>query len=88
MPETGSAFERARVLCDVVGERSEKLAVLHGLWIHDLLCGRLLSAQTRADALLSAAEAAGDPVWIVVGCRAQGVLGYPLANFDKSLAFL
>jgi class 3 adenylate cyclase/tetratricopeptide (TPR) repeat protein len=88
VPETAAAFERARTLCEVVGARTEKLAVLHGLWIHDLISGRLLSAQARADELVVAAEAADDPVWIVIGCRAQGVLGYPLANFRRSLSFL
>ncbi|MBA3666619.1 MAG: AAA family ATPase [Sphingomonas sp.] len=88
VPETGAAFERARELCGVTGHRAELLAVLHGLWINDLLCGRLHSAETRADELLKEAEAANDPVWVVIGCRAQGVLGYPLGNFARSLAFL
>jgi class 3 adenylate cyclase/tetratricopeptide (TPR) repeat protein len=88
VPETGTTFERARSLCESTGNRPELLAVLHGLWIHDLLCGRLHSAQARADALLEAAETADDPVWILIACRAQGVLNYALANFAKALEYL
>ncbi|MCY7338406.1 MAG: AAA family ATPase [Sphingomonas bacterium] len=84
VPETGTAFERARQLCESTGNRQELLAVLHGLWIHDLLCARLTSAQSRADLLQEEAERASDPVWIVVACRAQGVLGYVTAQFSRA----
>ncbi len=84
VPETGTAFERARLLCECTGNRRELLAVLHGLWIHDLLCARLTSAQSRADLLQEEAERAADPIWIVVACRAQGVLGYVTAQFSRA----
>lgn len=88
VPETTAAFERALELCSTKADRPELLAVLHGLWIIDLLCGRLHSAKERADELLKVAETVGDPVWVVVGCRAQGVLAYPLGNFVDSIAYL
>jgi tetratricopeptide (TPR) repeat protein len=87
-PETSAAYERALELCGSTGNHPERLAVLHGLWIIDLLRGRLHSAKERADELLKVAEEVGDPVWVVVGCRAQGVLGYPLGNFSESIVYL
>ena len=88
VPETSAAFERALELCGTKADRPELLAVLHGLWIIDLLCGRLHSAKERADELLKVAETISDPVWVVVGCRARGVLAYPLGNFADSIAYL
>ncbi len=88
LPETGAAFARAKVLCEAIGEKPELLAVLHGLWIHDLLCGRLHSARTRADELLHLAEAEQDDSWTLIGCRARGVLGYPLGEFLLSRRLL
>jgi class 3 adenylate cyclase/tetratricopeptide (TPR) repeat protein len=87
-PETGAAFMRARELCEITGDRIELLAVLHGQWIHDLICGRLLAAQTRAEELLKTAEADNDKAWILIACRANGVLSYPLGKFDEGLSYL
>jgi len=88
LPETGAVFASAKVLCEAIGEKPELLAVLHGLWIHDLLCGRLRSARARADELLQLAEAEQDESWTLIGCRARGVLGYPLGEFDISRRML
>ncbi len=88
VPETGAAFTRAKVLCEAIGEKPELLAVLHGLWIHDLLCGRLHSARERADELLQLAEAEQDDLWTLIGCRARGVLGYALGEFPLSRRLL
>jgi class 3 adenylate cyclase len=88
LPQTGATFARAKVLCEAIGEKPELLAVLHGLWIHDLLCGRLPSARTRADELLQLAEAEQDDSWTLIGCRARGVLGYPLGEFELSRRLL
>jgi predicted ATPase len=88
LPETGAVFARAKVLCEAIGEKPELLAVLHGLWIHDLLCGRLRSARARADELLELAEAEQDDSWTLIGCRARGVLGYPLGEFTISRRML
>ncbi|MDP8915750.1 MAG: adenylate cyclase, partial [Pseudomonadota bacterium] len=84
VPATGETFARAKALCEAIGERSRLAAVLHGLWTHDLLCGRLRSAKVRADELLELAETEQDSVWTLIGLRAQGVLGYPLGNFKAS----
>jgi hypothetical protein len=88
IPATGAAFERARMLCESAGKRREQLAVLHGLWIHDLLCNRLDSASMRANALMKAAEAEGDPVWVVVACRANGVLNYARGRLHDAIDVL
>ena len=88
VPQTGRAFERGRVLCQTIGEKPQLLAVLHGLWIHDLLCGRLHSAQARGEALLDLARAEQDPVWTLIAYRLQGVLGYALGDFQGSRSAL
>ena len=88
VPQTGATFARAKVLSEAIGEKPELLAVLHGLWIHDLLCGRLHSARARADELLRLAEAEQDDAWTLIGCRARGVLAYPLGEFELSRRLL
>lgn len=87
-PLIGETFARAKALCEATGEQQQLLAALHGLWVHDLLCARLGLARTRADELLQIAEERKDPVWTLIGCRAQGVIGYARGEFERSRRFL
>lgn len=84
LPETGATFVRAKTLCEAVGQTMELMAVLHGLWIHDLLCGRLIAARGHAEQLLKLADDANNPSWILIGCRSLGALGFPLGEFEAA----
>jgi tetratricopeptide (TPR) repeat protein len=60
------------------------MAVLHGLWIHNLLSGRLSVAREHAEAMLHMAEEANNPSWTLIGYRALGALGFPLGELDAA----
>lgn len=87
-PLVGATFARAKALCAATGDEQQLLAALHGLYVHALLRAELDLAQGRADELLRVAEERRDPVWTLIGCRAQGVIGFALGRFDRSRAFL
>jgi class 3 adenylate cyclase/tetratricopeptide (TPR) repeat protein len=87
-PETGEAFARAQALCGALGEPPQALTVLHGLWTHDLIRGRLAAARARADELLAAGEARGDALRILMGCRFQGVTAFPIGEFETARSHL
>jgi len=93
LPETGATFLRAKVLCEAIGRKPELMAVVHGLWIHNLLSGRLREAREHAEAMLKMAEEEDNDAWRLIGYRALGALGFPLgelsgarANLERGLA--
>ncbi len=93
LPETGATFLRAKVLSEAIGRKLELMAVLHGLWIHNLLSGRLRDAREHAEAMLRMAEDEDNASWRLIGYRALGALGFPLgelsaarANLERGLA--
>jgi class 3 adenylate cyclase/predicted ATPase len=66
-PETGHAYTRARELCQEVGEISQLLLVVYGLWLFHFLRGELQTARELAEQLLSLAQRAQDPsalLWV------------------------
>ena len=83
LPETGATFVRAKALCEAIGQKVELAAVVHGLWIHDLLCGRLDSARLHALTLLRMAEEDDNASWVLVAYRALGALGFPSGQFAE-----
>jgi class 3 adenylate cyclase/tetratricopeptide (TPR) repeat protein len=83
LPETGATFVRAKALCEAIGQKVELAAVVHGLWIHDLLCGRLDSSRLHALTLLRMAEEDNNPSWVLVAYRALGALGFPSGQFAE-----
>jgi class 3 adenylate cyclase/tetratricopeptide (TPR) repeat protein len=88
LPETGATFIRAKALCEAIGSKPELMAVLHGLWIHNLLSGRLEESRGYAQQLFDLAEETDNPAWTLIACRAMGALGFPLAEFDAARANL
>jgi tetratricopeptide (TPR) repeat protein len=84
LPETGATFLRAKVLCEAIGRKLELMAVLHGLWIHNLLSGRLREAREHAEAMLRMAEEEDNASWRLIGYRALGALGFPLGELSAA----
>jgi class 3 adenylate cyclase/tetratricopeptide (TPR) repeat protein len=83
LPETGATFIRAKALCESIGQRVELAAVVHGLWIHNLLCGHLDTARAHAETLLRMAEEDHNPAWVLVAYRALGALGFPSGRYEE-----
>ena len=71
-PQTGQAFERAWELLQSAGTRADQPAVLHGLYAHHLVGGRLDAAHDLARNLLSAVESTGEPCGFYPAHRALG----------------
>jgi len=84
LPETGATFLRAKTLCEAIGRKVELMAVLHGLWIHNLLSGRLRAAREHAEAMLRMAEEEDNASWRLIGYRALGALGFPLGELSAA----
>jgi class 3 adenylate cyclase/tetratricopeptide (TPR) repeat protein len=88
LPETGATFVRAKTLCESIGRKPELMAVLHGLWIHNLLSGKLQDARGYAEAMLKMADDENNPSWTLIGYRALGALGFPLGELTAARANL
>ncbi len=71
-PEVGTAFHRARELCEQLGKTDQLLAVLLGLWRFHLVRGELKTARELAEQFLQQAEAKGNLVFRVLAEYALG----------------
>ena len=71
-PEVGKAYERARELCQLTGERSELVPVLRGLWEFYELRAEYQTALEFGEQLLTLAQHLEDPSLLLV---AHDVLG-------------
>jgi class 3 adenylate cyclase/tetratricopeptide (TPR) repeat protein len=69
-PAVGEALEPALALVRSLGRRESHLAVLHGLWVHALVGGRLDASLEWAMELLGAGDAEEDEDLILCGHRA------------------
>ena len=78
-PEVGEAYARARELCQQVGETSQLLPVLYGLWAFYLVRAEHQRACELGGQFLRLAQSSGDPA-LVVAHRAQG---YPLLSMGE-----
>jgi tetratricopeptide (TPR) repeat protein len=81
---TRETFEKARILSERMGEPPQLLAVLHGLWTHELLRGNLPSAQKQAAHVLDrgvATDTVHKKMWLLMGHRFSGVTNHPMGNF-------
>lgn len=65
--ETGTAFSRARELCQVVGGSGDLCPVLAGVWLFELTRANHAGGREVAEEILSRAAAAGDPEALIVG---------------------
>jgi class 3 adenylate cyclase/predicted ATPase len=68
-PEVDSAYNRARELCEKVGEPSQLFLVLYGLWGHNFVLGKLKMVPKLAEQCLGVAQDIRDPALIMEACR-------------------
>ncbi len=59
-PEVGPIFARARELCEKIGDPTALLAVMWGIWVWNLVCGKLQLCRDLAQEAMGWAEAGGD----------------------------
>jgi serine/threonine protein kinase/tetratricopeptide (TPR) repeat protein len=71
-PEAGAAFNRARQLCEQVGNDPRLFAALSGVWPYHALQAEFEAAERLGEQMLQLAEQAQDPVLLVrvFMCRA------------------
>ena len=70
--EVAQTYSRARELCEQLGRTSELFPTLYGMWRYYLLRGQCAAARELAQKLLSLAETAQEPAFLVVSHRASG----------------
>ena len=59
-PEVGPIFGRARELCEKIGDPTALLAVMWGIWVWNLVCGKLPLCRDLAQEAMDWAEDGGD----------------------------
>ena len=88
VPSTRETFAKARALCAELKDPPELLpqvlAVMHGLWTHDLLRADFASATRQAEQVLARGQESGDQMWLLMGHRFTGVTHHPLGEFDEA----
>jgi predicted ATPase/class 3 adenylate cyclase len=91
-PETGAAFDRARELCEQLGDTAQQLAALYGLWAYHTVRAEYGTARRLAEQFLCLAEAEASSA-LLVGHRLLGVTLFFLgelaeghAQFGRALA--
>lgn len=70
---TAKAFERARELCGKVGDSSQLVPALFGLWAFHNFGGKLKAAQELGEELLSIAERRQDPATLLMAHTSLGI---------------
>jgi class 3 adenylate cyclase/predicted ATPase len=79
-PKTGEAYERAREICERLGDIRELFPVLYGLCLFHLYAADLTSARAASDRLLELAGASDDRGLFFFAHRAAGVSLYPAGD--------
>jgi predicted ATPase len=80
-PETGSAYARARLLCEQLGDSISLIPVLSGQISHHFGRGEYALAQSKAEDLLRLAQSRGDTASELVGSRSMGLNLHLLGEF-------
>jgi predicted ATPase len=79
--ETGSAYARARVLCEQLGDRVSLIPVLSGQISHHFGRAEYALARRTAEDLLRLAQSRGDTASELVGSRSMGLNLHLLGEF-------
>ena len=83
-PEAGSAYARARELCQQAGDTPQLFPVLFGLWSFYLVRGELRTARELADRMRALALAAGDPALLLESENMLGATLYFQGEHDQA----
>jgi class 3 adenylate cyclase/predicted ATPase len=87
-PETGTAYARARELCERGGESSQLFRVLQGVWVFNLLRANLREARELGEQFLGLAQNEPDPAFLLDAHLALGASLLWLGDFDSSHAHM
>ena len=79
-PQTGQAYERAREICERLGDTEALFPVLYGLCLFHLYAADLTSSRAASDRLLELARTSDDRGRLFFAHRAAGVSHYPAGN--------
>ena len=83
-PDTGSAYARARVLCEQLGDSVSLIPVLSGQVSHHFGRAEYAMAQRTAEDLLRLAKSRGDTASELVGSRSMGLNLHLLGEFTAA----
>jgi predicted ATPase len=82
-PDVEEAYSRARHLCQQLGETTNLLPVLYGLYVNQLARADYRKALAFGQEFLSLAERLEAPA-VIVGCRTVGVPLFFMAGLDEA----
>ena len=83
-PEVDRAYNRARELCEKVGEPSQLFLVLYGLWGHNFVLGKLDMVPKLAEQCLNLAQDIRDPALLMEAYRMVGETALYHGDFEKA----
>jgi class 3 adenylate cyclase/predicted ATPase len=86
--EVGKVYDRARELCQQVGETPQLFPVLHGLWRFYQIRAELQTTRELAEQLFSLAQRAQDPALLIEANRMMGQSMYWLGEQVPARAHL
>jgi DNA-binding SARP family transcriptional activator/predicted ATPase len=87
-PESRRVYDRARDLCQSLGEAPELFTALAGLTRHYGVSGDVETGLALAEQLLAIAQKSGDRRWLLEACRQMGGLVLDLGRLQQARSFL
>ena len=83
-PDVEKAYDRARALCQELGDAPELPPVLFGLWRYYRTCARYAKSREMGEQCLALAEKAEDPALILLANHALGWTFYVLGRLNQA----
>jgi predicted ATPase len=80
-------YERARRLCDELGEQAKLVLVMFGQYLHEAMIGRLTSALQIGQQILELGETWNDSRMRYLGCRCIAVMDHYQGQFVEARAY-
>ena len=87
-PESRRVYDRARDLCQGLGDAPELFTALAGLARHYGVSGDVETGLALAEQLLAIAQKHGDDGWLLEACRHMGGVVLDLGRLEQARAFL
>lgn len=87
-PEVENIYARARELCQQEGETLQLFRVLRGLWTFHTTRAELQTARELGKQLLSLAQNAQDPAFLLEACYTLGASLFRLGEFTAARSYL